>query len=216
MSLTLLDQNGQEISVLTDTNDPIEILIPRDPNLSISPFTLQDVLSASSNNSEIFNLHFIKYSDSTNLPVSIHLELRPLNLALAYWLVYRYDTAPQVNTLMKNIDGWTLLCPISMYFFNYQCLTFFKFYLDLTNEQFFRYYIDNEQTLNHQSIIFGIRELDGTEYTEFCLNATIPNDLPSIFNSSMNFTENYEIRTYTSGCLYLDDKNNWRSDGLKV
>lgn len=89
-------------------------------------------------------------------------------------------------------------------------------YLDLTTEEFYRYYIDTEKTIHHQSIIFGVRELDDVEFTQFCLNTTIPIDLPNIFNSSRNFTENYELRTYTSGCLYLDQKNNWRSDGLKV
>jgi hypothetical protein len=32
----------------------------------------------------------------------------------------------------------------------------------------------------------------------------------------LNFTSNYELRIYTSGCYYLDTNNNWQSDGLVV
>jgi len=39
---------------------------------------------------------------------------------------------------------------------------------------------------------------------------------PPITNERFNFTSNYELRIYTSGCYYLDSNNNWQSDGLLV
>ena len=35
ISLSILDQNGNEISIQTNLSHPIEIIIPRDPNLII-------------------------------------------------------------------------------------------------------------------------------------------------------------------------------------
>lgn len=35
-------------------------------------------------------------------------------------------------------------------------------------------------------------------------------------NSNIQFSSDYSIRMYTSGCYYLDNQNNWQSDGLTV
>ena len=37
-----------------------------------------------------------------------------------------------------------------------------------------------------------------------------------ISDQSLNFTANYALRMFTSGCYYLDANNHWRSDGLRV
>lgn len=88
--------------------------------------------------------------------------------------------------------------------------------LDLTSDDLYKYFLDNQRTAGHQSIIFGLRELNETEMEYYCSNISIYNHLPSDFYSPFNFTVNYEIRTYTSGCYYLDANNIWRSDGLRV
>jgi hypothetical protein len=38
----------------------------------------------------------------------------------------------------------------------------------------------------------------------------------SFINEKNNFTSDFELRIYTSGCYYLDQYNNWQSDGLLV
>jgi hypothetical protein len=86
--------------------------------------------------------------------------------------------------------------------------------IDLTNENTYNYFIDNQRTLNHQSIVFGLRELNSTEISDFCSNISMNN--PPITNQRFNFTSNYELRFYTSGCYYLDKTNQWKSDGLVV
>jgi hypothetical protein len=79
----------------------------------------------------------------------------------------------------------------------------------------YTYFIDNQRTAHHQSVIFGLRELNLTEFENYCINSSIyPN--PPISNQPFNFTSNYELRTYTSACYYLDANNNWQSDGLLV
>jgi hypothetical protein len=82
--------------------------------------------------------------------------------------------------------------------------------IDLTNE----YYIDNKQISIHQSIIFGLRELTSQEFEEICVNNSTKN--LSIINKDSNFTSDYYLRIYSSGCYYLDQFNNWQSDGLLV
>ncbi len=88
------------------------------------------------------------------------------------------------------------------------------FNIDLTNESIYRYFLNNQQTSGHQSVIFGIRELNSTEIINVCSNSSIEN--PPITNQRFNFTSNYQLRIYTSGCYYLDENNQWKSDGLLV
>jgi len=57
--------------------------------------------------------------------------------------------------------------------------------------------------------------LNGKEIDDFCSNYSLTNG-PPISNEPFNFSSNYELRTYTSGCYYLDSNNNWQSDGLLV
>jgi hypothetical protein len=87
-------------------------------------------------------------------------------------------------------------------------------FIDLTNESLYTYFIDNQRTSGHHSLVFGLRELSRTEMINFC--SDIPNKHPPITNERFNFTSDYELRIYTSGCYYLDKTNQWKSDGLLV
>ena len=66
ISLSILDQYGNEISIQTNLSNPIEILIPRDPNLIISSMILQNVISLNSN-------FIIKFSIYIMLISQVHL-----------------------------------------------------------------------------------------------------------------------------------------------
>jgi len=88
------------------------------------------------------------------------------------------------------------------------------FNIDLTNESIYTYFIDNQKTSGHQSIIFGLRELNSTEFNISCLNQSI--NTPPISNQPFNFTSNYQLRTYSSCCYYLDENNIWQTNGLIV
>ena len=84
----------------------------------------------------------------------------------------------------------------------------------MTNTSIYTYYITNQQTSDHQSVIYGIRELNATEMMNVCSNTSLNN--PPITNQRFNFTSDYGLRIYTSGCYYLDENNQWKSDGLMV
>ena len=124
--------------------------------------------------------------------------MHPLNTTIAYLFIYKFDQTPQLNSSLNTIDGWTLFCPSR-----------------LTNESVYTYFLDNQQTLSHQSLIFGLRELTSMEIFEYCSTNSSSNHLP-ITDETFNFTSDYELRIYTSGCYYLDSNNNYQSDGLTV
>lgn len=66
----------------------------------------------------------------------------------------------------------------------------------------YTYFLDNHRISHHQWAIFGIRELK--ECTE------------DTFDTPMEFTSDYSLRMYTSGCYYLDHDHQWQSHGLSV
>ncbi|CAF3751894.1 unnamed protein product, partial [Rotaria sp. Silwood1] len=197
ISLSIHVHNENEISLQTTLTEPIQLIIPRDPNLIIPSMILQNVTSI--NNTAHNQLFYFNYINITNnLSVSIHFEVHPLNISLGYLFIYKFDQTPLLNSSINPIDRWTLFCPS----------------IDLTNENLYKYFINNQQTLGHQSLIFGLRELNSEELIEFCSNSSYVN--PPITDEKFNFTSNYELRIYTSGCYYLDSNNNWKSDGLIV
>ncbi len=114
VSLSLLDNDGNEISISTTLNNPYQFIIPRDPNLILPPMTLQNVTSLNSTPHHLlFNFHYINIVQSNNLPISIHIEMEPLDQILAYLFIYKFDNSPQLNSSINLIDGWSLFCPSS-------------------------------------------------------------------------------------------------------
>ncbi len=75
--------------------------------------------------------------------------------------------------------------------------------IDLTSDNLYTFYLNNEQTTNHHSLIFNLKELDATD----CLTNSV---------LKHSFTSDFYLRIYTSGCYYLDENNDWQSDGLVV
>ncbi|CAF3684254.1 unnamed protein product [Adineta steineri] len=196
ISLSVVDRNGNEVIIKTNKTHPIEIIIPHDLNLIIPSMIIQNVTSINSTfHNQSFSFHYINITNT--LPISAHIEIHPLETNISYLFIYKFDQIPQLNTSINQIDGWTVFCPFN-----------------LTNESMYTYSIDNQQTFGHQSIIFGLRELNSTEFRDFCINSSIVN--PPITDEKFNFTSNYELRIYTSGCYYLDENNQWKSDGLLV
>lgn len=144
---------------------------------------------------QFFHLKYINITST--LPISIHFEIRPLNKSIAYLFIYKFDQQPILNSLMNDIDDWYLFCPSN-----------------LTNDDLYTYFINNQRTVGHKFIVYGLRELNSIEMSYFCSNQSVLN--PPIIDEQYQFTSNYEIRVYTSGCYYLDSSNTWRSDGLIV
>ncbi len=63
--------------------------------------------------------------------------------------------------------------------------------------------------------MFGIRELNPTEFSTYCSNNNTISSAP-ITDATVNFTSNYYIRAYTSACYYLDQNSYWQTNQLVV
>ena len=193
LSFSILDGDGNEVSIRADPSQPIEIIIPRDENLLLPPMILQNVTALSLvAHAQTFNLHFVNLSTQA-ASFSMHLQLRPLTGNLSYLLIYKFDQSPRLNSSISDMDGWSLLCSSSLY----------------------THFLNNQQTNGHQSIIFGVRQLNSTEVDHWCSNPSTHLNPPRS-DQPFRFTDNYELRLYTSGCFYLDADHRWRSDGLQV
>jgi hypothetical protein len=63
---------------------------------------------------------------------------------------------------------------------------------------------------------YGIRELNINETNIYCLNNISPTRIPMIENQ-VNFTNDFLIRTYTSGCYYYSlATGKWLVDGMSL
>ena len=65
---------------------------------------------------------------------------------------------------------------------------------------------------------FSLRELDSNEIDLYCLHKNNSNvkTLPLV-KKKVNFTNDFMIRAYSSGCYYYDTKTGkWSSDGMEI
>ena len=197
VSLSIVDADGNETAVRVTSDHPIELIIPRDPNLVLPPMTLQNVSSkyTVAPNSQTYNLHYVNLVSQAS-SAALHFEMRPSNASLGYLLIYRFDSSPQLNRSTSLIDGWTRFCP--------------------SNETLYTYFLNNQQTSDHKSIVFGLREMNAVEMSQLCgSSASINASLPTS-NDPFVFSANYALRTYRSSCYYLSASNTWTTDGLVV
>ena len=88
--------------------------------------------------------------------------------------------------------------------------------VDNDDGEIYKYFFDNRQTRDHQWLIFGLREVNMSEMDVYCSNYGVKNESWPRFDERYEFRWNYEVRVYTSGCYYLDENNQWKSDGLVV
>lgn len=107
VTLSMTDQNKNDISIDTIFSNPIELIIPRDPNMIIPPMTLQNV----TDHNESFYMQLIDIKQNNNLAISIHFEIQPLSENLSYLFIYQFDDSINFNQL----DGSALLCSSSKF-----------------------------------------------------------------------------------------------------
>ena len=86
--------------------------------------------------------------------------------------------------------------------------------VDLTSDGLYTFFLDNEQVAQHTAIVIGLRELNSIEAFRLC--QTPSNDFPSVSKEAFHFSSDYFLRSYLSGCYYLDANHQWQSDGLLV
>ncbi len=83
---------------------------------------------------------------------------------------------------------------------------------------YYLYFSDSGDNLNQAvTLSYGLRELDLTEYQKYCVDSISTAQPPVASSDLTNFTADFEIRSYSSGCYYLDSASGkWISDGLII
>lgn len=115
ISLSVLDSNNKELQIHSNEKQPIELIIPRDPNFIVPEMTFYNV-TLIQDSKEQFYFHVINITQlNENFSVSFHLEMRPNNPNLNYLLIMKLDAKPQLNSAINNIDNWSTLCSSGEY-----------------------------------------------------------------------------------------------------
>ena len=179
ISLSLLDEEGNTIQAQTPVDQTVEMIIPRDPSFRLPPMSLQNVTSIKNDSFDrcLFNLHWIDFISD----VIVCSSCRSSSSVEQSFLFDDFDRSPILNSSLSHIDDWSLFCPS-------------------VNDSLYTNFFSNNQTFGHRSLIFALRQLNSAD---FC--AALPL-IPPFTNERFHFTENYELRLYTSSCFDFDEK----------
>ncbi|CAM4846598.1 unnamed protein product, partial [Rotaria magnacalcarata] len=139
---------------------------------------------------------------AVNVPLQQRGTILELDLNRSSATSNDYDDDMYLNL---NLNGINFVNPFSLY-----NLCYFDLIIDISDDGIHKYFINNNRTAKHRFVIVGLRELNTSEV---CSNKSLT---PPITDQPFNFSANYELRTFTSACYYLDSNNNWQSDGLLV
>ncbi|UJR18151.1 hypothetical protein I4U23_005051 [Adineta vaga] len=181
-----------------------------------------------------YNLSLILYSMRTNIPFEDIQAITNLLMQCATNILTAVNGPLQQRTSVLNVDyfhatklpddydtdlefDWSNLNQFHLQYINITIILRISvhFQIQPDNQSIYTYFIDNRKTIGHQSIIFGLRELNASEMMKYCSNISIQS--PPITNQQSNSTSNYQLRMYTAGCYYFDENNHqWKSDGLIV
>jgi hypothetical protein len=199
MSMKFLDGLSLNEVNINNLNTPIKLWIAKDPILNKRPLTRQLVNATNltlTNNLLLFGLGVNKDN------VSAHIELKPANSALAYLFVHKYGQNPTYTTF----DSFKILCPGK----------------DSTptshNELIYRIFISPKSINGFKGqLVYGVRELDLNEHNNYCINNLNASISALASNNFTNFTDNFEILSYLSGCYYIDTQTGkWSSSGMEI
>jgi hypothetical protein len=182
LSISIRSQSDLEMSLKTNEKSLIELIISRDPNLFIPSMILQNVLY----HNQPFHYKYIDLNQlkpNENLTVSIHFQIQSENKSLSYFFIYQYDHPIQFDRL----DGSLFFCPSSIFSVLFVKNFFFLIFpIDLTRDDRYLYYINNEQLSIHQSLIYVIRQLTVEDYENVCIKNSTKDF--TIENENSNFT----------------------------
>ena len=219
LSYTLYDEFNQEIAVSNQVK-PIEFWISRDTNVAIEPFKLINAVNASLINisssdaisllhgSQLINGFLVNgFNMSGGVNASIHIQLKPVNKSLSYLTLLKFGDNPSLQTNNKNYDVLNLFCPSDLV--NEQNDSFYLIFANMSSVNGYKGYVG-----------FSIIEIDTSQLD--CHNKS-NNPVDKLINLTQNqtvnrnFSDNYWLRIYSSGCYYIDKTTNeWISNGMEI
>ena len=219
VSLKLTHENNSEIAV-KNLKNKIHFYIPRNPTLGEIEFKRVNT----SNLTLKENSPFLANGLNINaMNTSVFIQIKPADNC-SYFIWVKYGDTPVSNDTYDNFDELKGFCPrgksnrISISNDSH-CFELF-FIKDLKNEsnqsyyQFFSNYPKNNQFKGF--VGFGIREMSSNEFDLYCAYNTNATRTP-LQKKMSNFSQDFSIRIFTSGCYYYDEKTGkWSSDGVET
>jgi len=107
ISLTFYDENANEIKI-RQSKYPIDILIQRDQNTLNYSFEYINATSIGF----LSGSYFLQNSFSLKMTnASIHIELKPLNVSIAYLVVLKFGYMPIINSTSADYTSFRIFCP---------------------------------------------------------------------------------------------------------
>ncbi len=145
-----------------------------------------------------FNLHDVNIIESNNnLTSSLHIETQALHTSFAYLSVY--NLMIHCNKIVQSITSIVGLCFVLQMNYSYRfsdaiCSNKFRLYLDdLTNDNIYTSFIDNQLTVDHRLVLLSWRKLNSIEMNNWCSNQSIL--VSAISENPFHFSSTYQRRT---------------------
>jgi len=198
MSLTVYDNQLNEIRI-KNLREPIEIYIPNDPVIVNPLLQFQYVNVENKSRPVIVNSLVNNLKD-----VAITIDLKPFDDQISYLVIVKLG---YYLPSFQNHDFFFVLCSNKNLVYK-------------NNQRVYSLFLSKLQLSNHQGkILYAITELNEKGFMHYCSNETTalsPFSFSSEFTSA-NFSDNFEIIAYSSGCYYMDRQSGkWKADGLNV
>ena len=210
VGLDIYDSNKEKLNV-NNQSEKIEFWIPREKSLlkpeysfinlkSLNESILNQATPFMSFQFKLFNLS--KYS--------LHVQLKPENKNMAYLVLLSFGNATVLNENKQSFDLFKIAC-----------------HNDLVNdtnsnnpnESYYMIFANMNKTNGYNGLVYiSLRELDSNENNYLCNDPQANKNEPPISKSNyLNFTNNFYLRVYSSGCYFYDTKTNlWSSEGVEV
>ena len=219
MTYSVYDENFNEITVPIQVK-PIDLWLARDTSVSIRPFQLVNALNASQINassslatelsgSQLINGFMVNGFNLSGSNQSIHIQIRPLNGSLSYLTLLKFGDNPVFQKNNKYYDMMNIFCPNDVQVEGNN--TFFLIFANMSKVKAFKGYVG-----------FSIIQINSQDLNCYNKSANSIDWLLDLFQNQTSsnqstFTENFELRTYSSGCYYMNELfNSWSSYGMEI
>lgn len=217
LDYSIYDENYNEL-VVKNVSKPIDLWISRDTSVKINPFQFVNALNSSIINassyvelggSQLINGYIVNGFNMSGQNQSIHIQIKPSNLTKSYLTLLKFGNNPLLQKNNFYFDSMEIFCPNDLRTeANY---SFYLIFLNMSRVNAFKGYVG-----------FSLVEIDSPNLN--CLNKTA-NSVDWLIGFVQNktsqnettFTDNFELRTYVSGCYYMNvSSNSWSSYGIEI
>ena len=223
LSYSLYDENNNEIPIVNlSPSRAIEFWIAKDTSVSIPSYQYVNAVNATPFQTQINSSLTIKPTISllsgflttgfslSGANVSVSVQIRPENVTLAYLVLLKFGDNPVLST--SYFDKMSVFCGNDL--------------RRADNESFHLLFIDMSQVNAFKGYV-GVSLLELRDVSRLnCVNksfnsldylASLAENQTRLAGNQSSFSGNFWLRTFSSGCYYMDlTSNTWSSFGVEI